>query len=241
MDYFMIGAILCAYIVKGICTFANTLVFSTILSFRTNNINITPVELIAGYPSNILIAWKERKSLATKVWLPLSVLVMAGSIPGTFLLKSVDATIIKVIFGFLVVMIGIEMFIREYQKVTQKSSPAILGIIGVISGLLCGLFGIGALLAAYVSRTTSNSSSFRANLCLVFVIENTFRIIIYSLTGILSGPILKTGILLIPFMFAGLWIGMFLAGKLNENTVKKVVIIMLILSGLSLVIHSVKI
>ena len=239
MDYFMIGAILCAYIVKGICTFANTLVFSTILSFRANNISITPVELVAGYPSNILIAWKERKYLSTKVWLPLSALVTAGSIPGTFLLKSVDATIVKVIFGFLVAAIGIEMFIREYQKVKQKSSPVILGVIGVISGLLCGLFGIGALLAAYVSRTTSNSSSFRANLCAVFVIENTFRIIIYFLTGILSVSILKTGIMLIPFMFVGLWIGMFLAGNLNENTVKKVVIIMLILSGLSLVIHNI--
>ena len=239
MDYFMIGAILCAYIVKGICTFANTLVFSTILSFRANNISITPVELIAGYPSNILIAWKERKYLSTKVWRPLSALVTAGSIPGTFLLKSVDATIVKVIFGFLVAAIGIEMFIREYQKVKQKSSPVILGIIGVVSGLLCGLFGIGALLAAYVSRTTSNSNSFRANLCAVFVIENTFRIIIYFLTGILSVSILKTGIMLIPFMFAGLWIGMFLARKLNENTVKKIVIIMLIFSGLSLVIHNI--
>jgi uncharacterized membrane protein YfcA len=213
-------------------------VFSTILSFRSNNINITPVELITGFPSNLIITWKERKSLSSKVWVPLSCLVIVGSIPGTILLKNGDTTLIKIIFGFTIVFVGMEMFFREVQKEKLTSSKVVLAVIGIISGLLCGLFGIGALLAAYVSRTTSNSSSFRGNLCIVFLIENSFRILIYTLTGILNLSVLKLGIQLLPFMFIGLLIGIFLAKRLKEKLVKKAIIIMLMFSGISLIVNN---
>lgn len=54
-DKYMIAAIVIAYIVKGLCGFANTLVFTSILSFQRNNINISPVEVLAGYPSNVIM------------------------------------------------------------------------------------------------------------------------------------------------------------------------------------------
>lgn len=74
-------ATICAFFVKGLCGFANTLVFTTILSFGNNNINISPIELILGYPTNAILAWKERKSIDRNVCIALSVLVIVGSIP----------------------------------------------------------------------------------------------------------------------------------------------------------------
>lgn len=236
MNYLMIFAIICAFIVKGMCGFANTLVFSSILSFQTNNINITPVELLTGYLSNIIMAWKERKNLEIKVWLPLSILVIIGAIPGIFLLKNGDVTSIKIFFGVIVTLIGIEMFCREYQKKKRKASGIFLVLIGVLSGFLCGLFGIGALLAAYISRTTDSSSAFRGNICVVFIIENTFRIVLYSITGIMTLAIVKQAVILFPFMHLGLGLGILLSKVLNESVVKKAVIILLILSGISLIL-----
>ena len=239
MEVMMIVAVLCAYIVKGLCGFANTLVFSSILSFTTSNINISPVELIVGYPANAIITWKERKSLTPKIWLPLSCLVIVGSIPGTLILKSVNSTLIKIIFGFVIVFIGVEMYFREYQREKRKSSTIVLALIGIVSGLLCGLFGIGALLAAYVGRTTDNNSSFRGNLCIVFFVENTFRIILYWITGIINITIFKTAMLLIPFMLVGLVLGTFLTRILDEKVVKKLIIVFLVLSGISLIFKNI--
>lgn len=54
-------AAICAFFVKGLCGFANTLVFTSILSFGVNNSLISPVELLLGYPGNLFLAWKERK------------------------------------------------------------------------------------------------------------------------------------------------------------------------------------
>lgn len=242
MIWFII-ATLVAFFIKGLCGFANTLIFNGILSYTANNINISPLEVVLGYPSNIILVWKERKSLNWKIWLPLTALVVAGSIPGIFLLKHTDAGLLKVIFGIVVIIIGIEMLFREMKssKSSNKKSGGskiVLVLTGIISGLLCGLYGVGALLAAYVSRVAENSHEFKANICVVFVVENTIRIILYAATGILTLAVLKQVVILIPFMLAAVFLGMKSSSVLNEKVIKKIVIVLLILSGIVLIINN---
>lgn len=141
-----IVATICAFFIKGLCGFANTLVFTTILNFGNNNVNISPVELILGYPTNIILAWKERKSIKWEVCVPLAALVIIGSIPGVLFLKNADTSFVKILFDIVIVLISLEMLLREFQTKKAKQSKVILGIIGILSGLLCGLYGIGALL-----------------------------------------------------------------------------------------------
>ena len=231
----MMFATVCAYFIKGLCGFANTLVFSTILSFSTNNVNISPVELVLGLPSNIMISYKERKSVDWKVCLPLAGLVLLGDIPGILMLKNTDTQVIKGIFGFVIIAIGLEMLFREYMG-SAKKSQILLIVIGVLSGILCGLYGIGALLAAYMGRVTDNSSSFKGNLCIVFLIDNLFRLVMYGVTGIITLATLKQSVILFPFMALGLFLGMKGSSFLDEKKIKKLVIIMLILSGVSLIV-----
>lgn len=235
MVWWIIATIV-AFFVKGLCGFANTLVFTTILSFGNSNVNISPVELVLGYPTNFILAWKERKSIKWNLCIPLAVLVIAGSIPGVLFLKNADTHIIKVVFGVVIILIGLEMLFREFQTKKMKQSKVVLGIIGVLSGILCGLYGIGALLGAYVNRVTDDSSSFKANICVVFFVENTLRIILYALWGIITLDILKQAIILMPLMLIGLVLGMLSGKLLDEKLVKKVVIVMLIISGISLLL-----
>lgn len=235
---FWIIATLCAFFVKGLCGFANTLVFTTILSFGNNNVNISPVELVLGYPTNIILAWKERKAIRWSICLPLALLVIVGSIPGVLFLKNADTGVIKTFFGAVIVFIGLEILIREFQSKKMKQSKVVLGIIGVLSGLLCGLYGVGALLGAYVNRVTDGSNSFKANICVVFLVENTFRIILYAIYGIITFDIIKQTLVLVPFMLIGLFLGMYSGKYLNEKIVKKLVIIMLVISGVALIMNN---
>lgn len=232
-------ATLCAFYIKGLCGFANTLVFTSILSFGTANINISPVELVLGYPTNLIISFKERKSIDWKICIPLSVMVIIGSLAGVFFLKNADITIVKVIFGVLVILVGLEMFLREASGKKSKQSRILLTVIGILSGILCGLYGVGALLGAYIGRTTNDARSFKANICMVFIIENTFRIILYSIYGIITIAALKKTLLLAPFMLVGLLAGMISAGKIDDSMVKKIVIVMLIVSGIALILTNI--
>lgn len=194
--YLWILAAVAAYFIKGLCGFANTLVFTSILSFGVANANISPIDLLLGYPTNLILTWKNRRSLDPKVYLPLAALVLAGSIPGAFLLKHVDARAVKV------------------------------------------LFGVVALLAAYVSRVTEDGGSFKANISAVFIVDNTFRIVLYSVLGLLTFDTLKTALLLLPFALAGLFLGMKCSSRMNESLVKKITSILLVLSGISLILKN---
>ena len=227
-----------AYFIKGLCGFANTLVFTTILSFGSSNIDISPIDLLIGYPANIILSWKNRKDLKPKVFLPLAVLVLAGSMPGAFLLKNVDTRMIKLVFGIVVVLLGMEMLSRQYSKNKVHSSKILLAVVGIASGVLCGLFGVGALLAAYVSRVTDNSASFKANISIVFLIENTFRMILYSILQVLTFETVKMSFALFPFALFGLFAGIKCGYVINEKHVQKMTAILLLFSGVSLILKN---
>lgn len=229
-------ATLCAFFIKGLCGFANTLVFTSILGFGVANVNISPVELLLGYPTNLILTWKNRNKLERKVYIPLALLVLGGSIPGAILLKSVDVRHLKVFFGIVVILIAVEMFFREYQRTNAKDSNLLLGIIGLMSGILCGLFGIGALLAAYVGRVTTTTDEFKANISAAFIVENTVRIFTYYLLGVFTLNSLKQTVILITFMIIGLFAGMESSKVLDERVIKKIVIVLLVISGVFLVV-----
>lgn len=238
MEVWIVATIVAFYI-KGLCGFANTLVFTSILGYSSNNVNISPVELVLGCPTNVILAWKHRKELEKKVYLPLSILVLLGSFPGAFLLKNVNASAIKVVFGVVVVLIAIEMIVREYSKKEVKESKILLLLIGIVSGVLCGMFGIGALLAAYVGRVSETSTHFKANISLVFMVENTFRLILYTSLGVITLETLKQSVILMPFMLLALLAGIKSSQIINEKYAKQLVMILLIISGIVLIIKNI--
>lgn len=233
-----IVAAVCAYFVKGLCGFANSLVFSTILSFTTSNVNISPMELLVGLPMNVLIAVKERSAIKWKMCLMLIALVIAGNIPGMLLLKNADARVIKLLFGAVITAIGVEMLISMHSGKDKKDSKIVLMAISVLSGLLCGLYGIGAMMGAYVGRVTKDSHEFKANMCTIFTAENLFRMIMYIVLGIITKDTVLFAAKIFPFALAGLFVGLAAGGRLNERTARRIVIVMLILSGVVLMVSN---
>jgi len=230
-------ATLCGYFVKGLCGFANTLVLSSILSYRTNTIDITPVDLFMSVPTNAIMTWKERKNLDWSMCVPLTLLLLAGSIPGILFLKNADAGFVKIIFGIWVIVIGLDSLLSKDGYKGRPSKWQLL-LIGIISGIGCGVFGVGALLSAYVSRSTRDSHAFKGNICFVFFAENSVRMIIYICYGIITMATVKKALVLIPFMLIGLFAGMKSSSVLDEKVAKKIVIVMLIISGVALIISN---
>lgn len=230
-----------AFFVKGLCGFGNTLVFGSTLSFGVDNINITPVDLLMGIPSNIILAWRDRKNIIPKLVIPLSVLVIAGVIPGAYFLKNSDTSKVKLVFGGVVIISAFILLYQEYKRKKTADSEEvrislpIMLTFGLVSGLLVGMYGIGVLLAAYISSICPKVSVYKSNVCFVFVVDNIARLIIYSVMGIITFSSIKLALCLLPFMFLGLGTGIWVGKKFNDRTIKMIVIVMLIISGVSLI------
>ena len=166
--YLWMIATIVAYFIKGLCGFANTLVFTTILSFGVANVNISPIDLLLGYPANLFLTWENRKKLNAKVYLPLSLMVLTGSIPGALLLKNADTRVIK----------------------------------------------------------------------LIFIVDNTFRIILYSMLHVLTPVTAGKSRQLFPFALAGLLAGIKCSHQLDEKVARKITAALLVLSGISLILKN---
>lgn len=238
-NIYLFFAVLFAFFVKGITGFGNTLVMAPLFSFVVSNRFTTPVDLLISIPTNSYLVWRNRKSIDIKTVIPLALMLLGGVIPGIMLLKTGNDLLLKCILGIVIMILGIEMLLRKQDRqIPEKSNKVLLVIIGLVSGILAGMYGISAFLVAYISRTSADRSQFRANLCSLFLVDNVFRLVWYSVTGIMTKEVVSFTLMIAPAVAAGMYIGTKVDMGLKEETVRKATIYLLIISGAVLLIKS---
>ena len=225
------------YFVKGVAGIGNTLVVTSAMAYTRTNAEITPVELLLCVPTNLAVTWVYRRHIDWKLAIAPLCMVLAGDALGVLLLKNVDVTAMKAVFGVVLILLSVEQLWRELRgKPSRAGHPALMLTLGVSAGVLCGMFGVGALLAAYLSRVTTDDATYKGTMSIIFTIENFFRVIAYSATGLLTAISLTRAAILLPFMGAGLFLGIRLSNRLNARTMRLIIGAMLLLSGLPLLL-----
>ena len=225
------------YFVKGVAGIGNTLVVTSAMAYTRTNAEITPVELLLCVPTNLAVTWVYRRHIDWKLAIAPLCMVLAGDALGVLLLKNVDVTAMKAVFGVVLILLSVEQLWRELRgKPTRSGHPALMLTLGISAGVLCGMFGVGALLAAYLSRVTTDDATYKGTMSIIFTIENFFRVIAYSATDLLTAVSLTRAAILLPFMGAGLFLGIRLSNRLNARTMRLIIGVMLLLSGLPLLL-----
>lgn len=210
-------------------------------SFVLTSKQITPIDLLFSIPINSYLVLRDRKSFSLKIVLPLSILLLLGDIIGTLILQNTQDRILKIILSIFIIGIAIEMFTRPKSVQNKKPNKIFLGIIGIISGISAGLFGISVLLVAYISRTTSSRGSFRANLGFVFLINNFFRLFYYLTlpNPIITSATFRYASVLFPAVIIGMAIGLLLEKHIKEKIMLNILVLLLITSGLILFMQNI--
>lgn len=230
-------AVLVGYFIKGVAGIGNTLVVTSAMSYTRTNAEITPVELLLCVPTNLAVTWVYRKHINWKLAIAPLCMVLAGDFLGVLLLKNVDVTAMKMIFGVVLMLLSVEQLWRELRgKPTRAAHPALMLALGISAGVLCGMFGVGALLAAYLSRVTTDDMTYKGTMSIIFTVENAFRVIAYSVAGLLTRASLLNAAMLLPFMGLGLFLGIRLSSRMNARTMRLIIGVMLLISGVPLVV-----
>ena len=230
-------AVLVGYFIKGVAGIGNTLVVTSAMSYTRTNAEITPVELLLCVPTNLAVTWVYRRHINWKLAIAPMCMVLAGDVLGVLLLKNVDVTAMKAVFGVVLILLSAEQMWRELRgKPGKAAHPALMLALGVSAGVLCGMFGVGALLAAYLSRVTTDDQTYKGTMSIIFTVENAFRVIAYSVTGLLTTASLINAAMLLPFMGLGLFLGIRLSSRMNARTMRIIIGVMLLISGVPLVL-----
>jgi uncharacterized membrane protein YfcA len=225
------------FFIKGLAAFGDPLISNPVLSLYMDNRVISPMNLLLQSPLNGWIAWKNRKKFSVKKSLFMLICIFCGIVPGTLLLKYAASWILKVILGVLILGIGLEMIVRNRAK-PAKENKAVMALVSFFSGLTAGLFGINLFFVAYIERTTKDRTAFRGNVCFIFFIENIARTVLYIAMGIFTRNILMLSLITLPGMIAGFFLGSRVDAKLDETAIRRIIIAMFMLGGLSILLKA---
>ena len=229
--------IMIAYIVKGLVGFGDPLLSNPLLAMRLDNKDITPALLPVSLILNAVIVWKNRHSLALRTVAPIAFWVMLGTIPGTLLLKVSAPWILKAVLGVFIMGLGVEMLTRKENSSSQPNAVA-QAVICFASGMMGGLFGINLLFLVYLERTAKGRGKFRGSICFVFLVENIFRMIVYGANGVFTPLSWQIAALSIPAALIGMWIGGCIDRHIDETQIRRIIIYVFILGGLSVLVKA---
>ena len=110
-------------------------------------------------------------------------------------------------------------------------------MIGISNGLLGGLTGLGGIISTISCQWRGwpkdvQRAVFQPVLFAAFVVIAMSQ----AVAGSITRDTLALYTLGIPFMVAGLWSGFRLFGKIDDETFRKAVLVLLLFSGLSLIV-----
>jgi hypothetical protein len=163
--------------------------------------------------------------------------MVLGIIPGTLLLKYASSWVLKVVLGALIILLGLEMLTRS-EEASAKPNNVFMAVMSFSSGVTSALFGINLLFLVYLERTTTDRDEFRGSICLVFLIESIFRMIVYAFNGIITPFAMEIAAIALPAALIGTWLGMQIDKRIDDTLIRKLIVYVFIIGGISTVIRA---
>jgi uncharacterized membrane protein YfcA len=180
--------------------------------------------------------WRVRHAIN---WRAVSPFIIGGALgvpAGTALLATVNQSTLRLVIGVLLLIYSLYSLIRPAVKPVQGSVPADFGV-GVANGLIGGLTGLGGVaVTVWCQLRGGNKDAQRAVFQPVLFATFVMSAISLGVAGAFKIVTLTLYALALPALIAGVWLGLKLYGKLDDLTFRKIILVLLLLSGLLLIV-----
>lgn len=171
---------------------------------------------------NFQAVW--RLSLGTIIGVPI----------GVWGLKQIDGRILLTILGMLLILYGLYALLQFRLPALPQTIWAYL--FGLASGLLGGAYNTsGPPYIIYGNCRGWDQAQFKSNLQAVFVINVTMAIVSHGLSGNFTPFVWQNILFALPAIILGLWLGLRLDKRINPQTFRQIVLVLLIVLGLRLI------
>lgn len=176
------------------------------------------------------LAWRLRRRVSARVCLLPTILYTASSMMMIELLGAIDLGTLTVLFGVLLILLGIYMLLRGGRTVKMSRTLAIS--CSLIAGITGGLFSIGGpIMAIYYLAATDDHESYIANAQANYVVANVANLALRVANGYFSLGLLPLSCVGIAGVVLGQKLGLRLGGRLNAAQLRRVVYCYVIFSG----------
>lgn len=221
---------------QGLSGFGSALIAMPLLAFLIDIKTAVAVCTLCGLIINLQMTFNLSRDVKIKTIIPLIGGCIPGTLAGLALIKLVDGHIITLLLGVLV---------AAYALYCLLIKPVVLNLNrkwGVLAGFFTGL--ISASISAggpptiiYSTLMGWKKNEFKATLASFFLISASLSVLGHILSGVTTFYVVKLFIASLPLVILGVYVGNKLAGKVSEESYKKVVMILLVIMGIMLIIE----
>ncbi|MGA7311756.1 MAG: sulfite exporter TauE/SafE family protein [Pseudolabrys sp.] len=221
---------------SGLAGFAMGLVVSGIYLHILTPIQTATLIVGYGFVTQGYGVWALRHAVRWRGAAPFIIGGLMGVPAGTMLLTYIDPAYMRIGVGILLVVYSIYSLARPAIKLAHEGVAAEVGV-GFLNGLLAGLTGlVGIVVVIWCQLRNWPKDVQRAIFQPVLLATILTSTVSLSAAGAVTAETMKLYLLGLPCMLAGTWAGLKLYGRLNDAAFRKIILLLLLVSGLSLIV-----
>jgi len=222
-----------AYVIFGISAFGAALFTVPILSHFLPLDFVLPMCVLLDVSAalSLGVRFSREADKSELAWLvPFS---LAGAVAGVTLLVALPQQ--ATIAGIGTFLVAYAIYSLRQGEAARFVSQAWAPVAGFIGGAFGTLFGVGAPpYAIYLSHRMRDKLSLRATLSNMVIFSVSIRALVFTVGGLMLADRLIGFAMLVPFCLAGLWFGNRLQARISRGGLLRVVSVLLLLIGVSL-------
>lgn len=227
-----------AYVIFGLVGFGTTLVAAPVLAHVLPLTTLVPALALTDFAA----AWTNGSRLSSRIVrkevVRLAPPLLIGSAFGAWILFALPVKTLMLMLGVFVVLYGLRG-LRPAQAKPQIA-PGWAWWFGATGGVLSALFGAGGwVISIYLLRRLDDPDEIRATQTAMLMLTSLLRVSLFAIAGrYFDAPLLLLVLALLPAVVLGLYIGHRITLKLDRKRFMRVLFGVLILTGSSLIVHS---
>jgi uncharacterized membrane protein YfcA len=223
-----------AYVIFGISGFGSTLVAVPLLAHLLPLKFVIPTMVVLDCLGSIGMGVKLRADVNRRELLPLLPFMIVGMLTGAFLLLRLPGEALLGALGVFVLIYGL-MYVAGRQMTFRVGRWAAAPI-GVFAGTTSSMFGVGGpIYVMYLTARGSTIEQIRATMPVIFIFTTIVRIVIFAVAGLYTLNVLYAAAALLPIMLLGIVLGHRLHLNLSREQIVRVIGVLLVASGVSLI------
>ena len=217
------------FFVESIIGTGGGLIGYAILGFFMDIKEMIVAALYIGTCSSSYIAYSDHKAFNKKIFLSAIPFCLVGTIIGVLIFSKVDAQILSLILGILLILIAIKSIFFNHLILPKFLKNKLL----LIGGISHGAFGIGGpFVVNALQRDFKNKSELRTTMAIYFMTFNFVRIIQLSLQGEIRWEFIsQIWWVMIP-IFIAIKLGHKVHLKISEEFLRKSILVITFCAGI---------
>jgi uncharacterized membrane protein YfcA len=234
---FSAAVVLTAYVIFGISGFGSTLIAAPLLAQVYPIKFVIPMIVLLDCIGAISMGVRLRADVNKAELTPLLPFLAAGLLLGAFLLLRVPAALLVGGLGIVVAAYG--AFYASGRQPRFRVPRWSAAPVGLFAGVTSSMFGIGGpIYVMYLTARGSTPENVRATVPVIFIFTTIARIAIFAVAGLFTAEVLYTAASLLPLMVLGMWAGHHLHLNMTREQIVRVMGVLLVVSGGSLLVRA---